>query len=185
MILLVDHHAQPVGQKHGGAAAERVLRLEPRQLLAYKMSLVEQRAGRRRQFVEPVHHGLAQRRHRGHRLAHLRQHAQPLAVSRPASKRKALDISRQPDARRKHDVGVLRRTRRANRRRRQAAEKDRQSFHHPNAIAQISRDLELFVVDRATQTLLQFAEHRGSLERLGHRRAVRSAHVPMVALHAT
>ena len=59
MVLLVDHHAEAVGQEDGGAAPQRVLRVEPRQLLAHQVPLVQQRARRRRQLVQPVHHGLA------------------------------------------------------------------------------------------------------------------------------
>src|SRR5215207_7220163 len=43
MILFVDHDAQSVGQIHGCAGAQRMLRLEARQLLADEMPLEQHR----------------------------------------------------------------------------------------------------------------------------------------------
>ena len=59
MVFLVHHHAETVRQEHRRAAAQRMLRVEPRQLLAHQMALVEQRPRRRRQLVQPIHHRLA------------------------------------------------------------------------------------------------------------------------------
>src|SRR4051812_41984253 len=52
VILFVDHDAQSVGQIHGSTRAQRVLRLQPRQLLAHEMALEQQRAVRRPELVD-------------------------------------------------------------------------------------------------------------------------------------
>src|SRR5262249_20132402 len=56
----------------------------------------------------------------------------------------------------------------------------RGSFEHLDAVAQISGELELLALDRATQTVLQFPQHGRALERLRHRRAIRASDMPMI-----
>src|SRR6476661_6364705 len=51
VILLVDHDAQAVRQIHGGSAAQWMLGLEPRQLLAHEVPLEQQRTLTRVQLV--------------------------------------------------------------------------------------------------------------------------------------
>ena len=84
MILLVHHDAQAVAEEHRRAAPHRMLRLEPRQLLAHEMPLVQQRpvvgGSSSTPDEDAVRAGAAPA---PTRLAHLREDAQPLAVARP------------------------------------------------------------------------------------------------------
>src|SRR6185437_554994 len=106
MILLVDHQPEAVGKEDRRSTPQRMLRVEPRQLFAHQMTLMEQRARRRRQILEPVHHGVTEGRNGRYRVAHLRQYAEPLAVARPAGERKTFDVPGQPDTRGQDDVGM-------------------------------------------------------------------------------
>ena len=98
---------RPSARKTAAPRSQRMRRLQPRQLLAHEVAFVQQRPGGRRQLVEPVHDRVGHRGNRRHRLAHLRQHAQPLPVARAPGERVALDVSREANPRRQHDVRVL------------------------------------------------------------------------------
>src|ERR1043166_3560431 len=53
-----------------------------------------------------------------------------------------------------------------------SAQRSARSFHYPNSIAQIGRELELLAVDCSAKSVFELAQHRGALERLRHRRPV-------------
>src|SRR5689334_18156640 len=76
------------------------------------------------------------------------------------------------------------RTRRANRRRRPEEVTGRASFHHPDAIAKVRRQLELLALDRPAQTFLELTQHRRALELLRHRGLIGASDVAMPPLHA-
>jgi hypothetical protein len=81
MVLLVDHQADLVAEQHCGAGAHAVRAVEPRQLLAHQVPLVQQLSVQLRQLVDAQQHALRERLEVLRRLAHLRQHAQPFAVA--------------------------------------------------------------------------------------------------------
>ena len=107
MILFIYHDACPCPKKHGGAAAHRMLRIQPGQLSTHQMPLVEQQPIFTRQIIHTHEHVMLETRRRAHRLAHARQHPQPFAVARATRKGKTLEIAREADARGQHDARVI------------------------------------------------------------------------------
>src|ERR1035437_4244799 len=84
VILLIDHDAQAVRQVHGGAATQRMLRLESRELLADEMTLEQNGPVRGTELVHAHHEAFRHGRNLLQRLAHLRENAQALAIARSA-----------------------------------------------------------------------------------------------------
>ena len=141
-----------------------MLRVEPGQLLAHQVTLVQQRRSVGGQLVQPAPGRLvASAGRRRDRLAHLGQHAQPLPVARPPREGEALDVPRQPDARRQHDAGVLPgRIEPGD----AAVGQEREVEGHSITLirSRSSRGhLELLLVDRPLQPVPQFGEHRRPL----------------------
>src|SRR5450756_243403 len=136
MIFLVHHDANATGQIHRGTGAHRLV-VEPRQLLADKMTLVQQQSVLRRQLVDADEDAVFDRPQAGERLPHLRKNPQPLAIAGPRRERVTLQVSRQADPRGDDDVGVLaRRIEPA----RTAVRKQREIEHHsiPRSLSRMS-----------------------------------------------
>ncbi len=92
--------------EHRGTGAQRMLRVEPRQLLAHQVPLVQERPIHRRQLVHAEQRVFLHPFDAVERLANLCEHAQPLAVARTPRERKPLDVPRQSHPRGQHDVSV-------------------------------------------------------------------------------
>src|SRR6478609_632683 len=97
MILLVDHHPQAIREKDSRAATQRVLTIQPRELLADQMALVEQSPRRRWKLVETIHHRFVEGRDGANGISNLRQDPKALPISRPCRERVSLDVARQSD----------------------------------------------------------------------------------------
>jgi hypothetical protein len=104
VILLVDHDAQSVRQIHRRPRAQRMLRLEPRQLLAHEVPLEQQRPVAGPQLVDADEEAIVQPRQYLQGFAELDEHAEPLAVARTAGEGVAVHVPRESHARREHDV---------------------------------------------------------------------------------
>src|SRR5690349_18534471 len=63
--------------------------------------------------------------------------------------------------------------------------RDRCSFEHLDAIAEVGRELELLALDRAAQSLPQLTQSCRPLDRLTLRRPIRFANVFRAAVHTT
>jgi hypothetical protein len=53
VVLLIYHDAQAVAEKHGGPRPHRVLGVQPGQLLAHEVALVQQQPVDRAHLVHP------------------------------------------------------------------------------------------------------------------------------------
>src|SRR5689334_14527935 len=77
------------------------------------------------------------------------------------------------------------RTHPATLRRHPAEEKDRWSFHHPDSIPQVGRELELLVLDGSTQAIFELSDNGRAFQRLGHWRPIGPSNMPVISLHAS
>jgi hypothetical protein len=107
VILLIDHDAQPVAEKHGGAAPHRVLRIQTRELLAHQMPLVQEQPVAGRELVHPDEDVITQTGCRVHGVSNRGQNPQPLPVTRTCPKGKAVKVPGEPDPGGQHDPRVL------------------------------------------------------------------------------
>jgi hypothetical protein len=107
MILLVYHDARRLAEIQSRAASHSLRQIQPSKLLADQVPLVEQQPVGRRHLVHAEQHPVRQGGHLRQCIPHLRQDAQPLSIPRPTRERIAFDVSREADARRQHDIGVV------------------------------------------------------------------------------
>ncbi len=75
MVLLIDHDARRPGEYQRRAAADRMLPIHARQLLAHQVTLVQQQSVGGRNLIQAEHHAVAQGRHDPYRLAYLLQYS--------------------------------------------------------------------------------------------------------------
>src|SRR6266704_2548005 len=104
MVFFVDHYARAAIEMHRRSAPHRPLSVEPGELPAYEMTLVQQQAILRRKLVHPDQDAFLKRADSTHRFANLRQHSEPFAIASPAGERISLEVARQTHPGRNDDV---------------------------------------------------------------------------------
>ncbi len=113
------------------------------------MTLMQQQTVRRRQLVDAKQYAVAQAGHFAGGVPDLREHAQPLPVPGAPGEGEALDVPRQADPCRKHDVGVVARgvqPAHASVRQESQIEAHRYYSKHPYPVADVRGQLELFAL---------------------------------------
>ena len=156
----------PSDRYTAGPDSQRMLRLEPRQLLAHEVPLEQHRALRRPAARPPGRRQARRHVRRRCRASRTWASTRSRSPSRArAGERIAVHVPRQADPRRQHDVGV-----RAGRIQptHAAVRQQREVERHSSTLIRsrsCAADLELLLLDRAPQLLAQLAEHRRLLQR--------------------
>ena len=98
MVLLVDHHPHRSLHQQCRPRPRPCFAVEPRELLAHQMALVQELALSPLELVEPERHSPAQPVARCPRFGHAREHGRAVGVAGTLAENVALQVAREPDA---------------------------------------------------------------------------------------